>query len=341
MSFDPASFNPSLGQRSLQRPAPGARAQTGVRRQVCSGGTTGPNRSLFPQDYNNFAPRLGLAWDVNGDGKTAFRAGLGQFFLRERLSPGPEHRRQSAVRHRRERQPIARHEFAEPAMAARSATRWARRASGREQSSRTPNNWQWNLSYQREIYKNTTWEIGYVGNKGMDLLNIVDIDQIPSGDINDNGIDDRREFVITNPANGSLRPFGDAFGNRTITLLGARWALDVPLDADAGDQPLGCLAVPGVLHAVADDRERPAGQRSGGLSSDDSSHRPDESVGGRRTGEHRSPPHLQRRARAGASDDRGRARGEGGAARRMGDRHHRPGRVGSGADGVHRRRCRV
>ena len=176
--------------------------------------------------------------------------------------------------------------------------------SGREQSSRTPNNWQWNLSYQREIYKNTTWEIGYIGNKGQDLLNIVDIDQIQSGDINDNGIDDRREFVITNPANGSLRPFGDAFGNRTITFwehdghsmyhsmqtqVISRWGASqfqasYTLSRTTANVPL---------------------DSSGGLSSDDSVAGPEESVGGRRTGEHRSAPHLQRRARAGASHDGG------------------------------------
>ena len=33
-------------------------------------------------DPNNFAPRIGLAWDVTGDHKTVLRAGYGIFYLR-------------------------------------------------------------------------------------------------------------------------------------------------------------------------------------------------------------------------------------------------------------------
>jgi hypothetical protein len=34
----------------------------------------------FPRDKNNLAPRFGLAWDINSDGKTVFRASYGIFY---------------------------------------------------------------------------------------------------------------------------------------------------------------------------------------------------------------------------------------------------------------------
>ena len=35
---------------------------------------------LYQRDWNNFSPRLGLAWDLNGKGKTVLRAGWGLFY---------------------------------------------------------------------------------------------------------------------------------------------------------------------------------------------------------------------------------------------------------------------
>jgi hypothetical protein len=214
MSFDPATFNPALGADPcngiLQPPGTTWCQDAGL-----EGGTTGPNRSLFPQDYNNFAPRLGVAWDINGDGKSALRAGLGQFYLRERLSPGlnvgnnpPFITLISGIRKLDSR--------TEPCDGCFGSSLGAP-ASGREQTSKTPNNWQWNVSYQREIFPHTTWDIGYVGNKGNDLLRTADVNPILPGDSDHDGVDDRLQYVTTTPANGALRTFG-VFGDRRITM---------------------------------------------------------------------------------------------------------------------------
>ena len=45
-----------------------------------------PDRALRPQNNHLIAPRLGLAWDPKGDGKMVFRAGIGQFFQRDRVA---------------------------------------------------------------------------------------------------------------------------------------------------------------------------------------------------------------------------------------------------------------
>ena len=73
MNFVPSLFNPALGNDPcnglLQPPGSNWCQDAGAR-----GGADAPNRSLMDQDYNNFAPRLGVAWNVFGDGRTAVRA---------------------------------------------------------------------------------------------------------------------------------------------------------------------------------------------------------------------------------------------------------------------------
>jgi hypothetical protein len=211
-SFIPSLFNPALGAdpcNGLLIPPD----KDWCKDAGAKGGAAGPNRSLMKQDLNNVAPRLGIAWDIHGNGKTAVRAGLGQFFLRERLSPvlniatnPPFVSTLSGIRKLDTN--------VEPCDGCFGSSLGSP-SRGREVEMRTPNNWQWNATFQHEVWHNATLEVGYVANYGYDILKTSVPNQVLSGDINNNGVDDRLEYVTTTPANAALRQFG-LFGNTNM-----------------------------------------------------------------------------------------------------------------------------
>ena len=166
------------------------------------------------QDYNNFAPRLGVAWDISGNSKTALRAGIGHFFLRQRVTP-----QLSLAANPPFTSTIAGARTFDSIQCFGCSSSLGVPIRGVEVENKTPHNWQWNVTLQHEVFRRSTIEVGYVANYGYDLLRMQVANQVFNGDTNANGVDDRREFVLM-PADVArrLRQFSQLDSNINIGL---------------------------------------------------------------------------------------------------------------------------
>jgi hypothetical protein len=170
-----------------------------------SSGTPGPNRALVNNGYNHFAPRVGVIYDPFGTGRTVVRAGAGQFYQRERVS------RYTLVSNA----PFALTTSAFPrtldGATPSSISGTASPTGGESPRSVLPNAWQWNFTVEQAIAHNTTFQIGYVGNRATHLTNVYDINSIAP----QNWL--QATFANGGTATNLLRPFPAGGNNGTLT----------------------------------------------------------------------------------------------------------------------------
>src|SRR5688572_7416879 len=136
----------------------------------------GVNRALRENDKNALAPRLGIAWDPFSNGKTAIRAGVGQFFQRERVSIAL-----GMVANA----PFALSIGGERTLDDNGANTFVISGAPGGAPSRStnpeallPNAWQWNLTVDQELWKGAVLELGYVGNRALHQLISLDVNQV-------------------------------------------------------------------------------------------------------------------------------------------------------------------
>ena len=144
-------------------------------------GRPGLPRALVNTYKGGFQPRLGLAWDIKGDGKTAVRLGvraLHQPLERHRFAAS--HDEQPAVEHGGGfgLEPGARSTLADcpncrsldtinPGL--QNAAAGLGGINSVDTNFKPPESWQWNLTVSREIMPNTVAEVSYVGNHGLHI----------------------------------------------------------------------------------------------------------------------------------------------------------------------------
>jgi hypothetical protein len=155
-----------LGQQSTIRPD----APTNL---VYSGDPGVPSGNV-PGDFNNFAPRIGLAWDPTGRGQWSIRAGLGIFYeyipgiaqFNSEFSSPPGFPAISVSAPSNYANPLA----GIPNPFQRGAIKKPVSLTSLAPDLHLPYDEQWNLSIQRQLPSDILVEVDYIGTAGVGLI---------------------------------------------------------------------------------------------------------------------------------------------------------------------------
>jgi hypothetical protein len=132
-----------------------------------------PTNYFFQVGKTNLEPRFGLAWQVDGTGKTVVRLGAGIYH--NQLLPWSFYHQTRGLpffglgRVTNPTFPNAYQLFTGPLSATGTGLTSINNMAA---FNKTPTDYQYNLSLQHELWKNTLFQLAYAGNRGIHIINV-------------------------------------------------------------------------------------------------------------------------------------------------------------------------